>query len=143
MRPKSRTKGERSSVGVSPKNQLSGFKWPSEFPDFDVIKSKNRNGISFLNSCADRGTLQGCVVTHVNHDWNLMGAGLRQCFHLLIQRGPAPFATSHFGNDLFNMPTEGGRDSMNIGGLNARSVIDLPSPCLSKKGSCHSCRIRQ
>ena len=80
--------------------------------------------MSFLNSCADRGTLQGCVVNHVNHWWNLMGAGLRQCFHLVIQCGHAPFVTSHVGIDLFNMPTEGGRDPMKIGGLHSRSLSD-------------------
>lgn len=29
--------------------------------------------MSFLSSCAERGTLQGGVLAHVNHDWNLMG----------------------------------------------------------------------
>ena len=51
-----------------------------------------------------------------------MGSGLRKCFNILIQLGHAPFATLHTGIDLSNMPTEGGRNPMKIGGLNSRSL---------------------
>ncbi len=56
-----------------------------------------------------------------------IGSGLRKCENTLIQLGHVPFAASHTGIDLSNMPTEGGRISMQIGGLHSRSSIDWPS----------------
>ena len=64
----------------------------------------------------------------------IMGLGLHKCFNVLIQLGHAFFATSHSGINLSNIPTEGRRNLMKIGGLNSRSVIDLPFAYSPKKG---------